>query len=175
MSSWQKPMYQKQQNVNPEEYLDMSIKSIITLPNELMQKETSFDVNKYLRMKAILTEQLENLAVGANKIKLPKREYVVEELNENEKELRKHLIVFYQKEYPDMGVGSVSKADAAMRYIVEGVYATKIHLRKQELDQEVSEGKLDQDLANAQISNLKLQLIIRAIQNEKVKSIEINV
>jgi len=167
--------YSGTQKINPDSYLDMAIKSIIALPNELMEKEASFDINKYLRMKVLLTEQLENLAVGLNVINTPKQEYELENITDIQKELREAIINYYRKVFPEIGNGAVIKADMVMCFMIEGNYYSGIKLRTEELNKQVEEGKVSEEIANSQKANLKLQLILKAIKNKKVKALEISV
>jgi hypothetical protein len=160
--------------INPDSYLDIAIKSILNLPNELMQKETDFDVEKYLRMKFILTEQLENIAIAMRKIKPMQTAYDFDNLTDSQKKVRDALIDFFKENNPDIGIGSVPKADSVMRFILEGAYTTRIDLMRDKLDVQVQEKKLPQDIADAQLANYKLRLIISAVNNSKVRVVDID-
>jgi hypothetical protein len=162
------------EKINPDQYLDIAIKSILNLPNELMQKETDFDVDKYLRMKFILTEQLENIAIAMRKVKTTQQEYDPDALNESQKKLRTCLIDYFKENNPDIGVGSVPKAESVMRFILEGAYPTRIELMRERLDKQVKEGVFSQEIANAQLANYKLRLIIGAVNNSKVRVVDID-
>lgn len=160
--------------INPDQYLDMSIKSIINLPNELMQRETNFDVDKYLRMKFILTEQLENIAIAMRKIKPSLQDYDEETLTDSQKKLRLNLIEYFKENNIDTGAGSNKKADSVMRFILEGAYTTRIDLMREKLYKKVEEKLLNQDIADAQLANYKLRLIIGAVNNSKVRVVDID-
>lgn len=159
--------------INPDQYLDMSIKVIISLPTDIMQKEPNFDIDKFLRLKFILTEQLETIAVGLKKIKPVRRDYDPELLTENQKSLRLFLIEFFKREYPEMGSTACSRTDSVMRFITEGAYSTRIQMMEEKVKENIKSGLIDKEIGQAQLANYKLQLIITAVQQTKVKALDI--
>jgi hypothetical protein len=162
------------EKINPDSYLDIGIKSILNLPSELMQKENSFDVDKYMKMKVLLTEQLENIAIAMRKVKPMQQPYDSENLSESQKKLRMCLVDYFKENNLDIGVGSVPKADSVMRFILEGAYSTRIDLMREKLEKEVLEKGLSSDVADAQLANYKLRLIVGAVNNSKVRVVDID-
>jgi len=160
--------------INPDQYLDIGIKSILNLPTELMQKENNFDIDKYMQMKVLLTEQLENIAIAMRKIKPVQQPYDSESLSESQQKLRMCLIDYFKENNVDIGVGSVPKADSVMRFILEGAYSTRIDMMREKLDKQVAERGLDAKVADAQLANYKLRLIVSAVNNGKVKVVDID-
>jgi hypothetical protein len=152
----------------------MGITNVLELPKVFLEKEQAFDVEKYTMFHHMLVNLLENIAVATNKIKPIKPSVDLDELDADTQELRKHLREYYLKHDPELGGGSVFKADMVMRFILEGEYPTKIKVMADKLKKLVEEGKLDRKLAETQLSNYKLQVIMRSSIRSKARKVDID-
>jgi hypothetical protein len=160
--------------VSADKYLDMGITNILELPKLMFEKEQSFDVDKYILFNKILVNLLENIALASNKIKPLKPSTNLDELSEDYQELRRVLREFYKKNDPELGAGSVFKADMIVRFILEGEYPTRITIMETKLNEQIHDGKITQEIADSQLANYKLQVIMRSSIRSKARKVDID-
>jgi len=160
--------------VSADKYLDMGITNILELPKLMFEKEEVFDVDKYISFNQILVNLLENIAIASNKIKPLKPSVDLDELDSDYQELRVALREFFKKHDPELGAGCVFKADTIMRFILEGEYPTKIKLMEAQLNDKVKANLIQRDIADSQLANYKLQVIMRSSIRSKARKVDID-
>lgn len=160
--------------VSADKYLDMGITNVLELPKSMFEKEQAFDVDKYMLFNQVLVNLLENVAIASGKIKPLKPSSDMDELPQHFQELREYLRNFFKKHDPELGAGSVFKADMIVRFILEGEYPTRISIMEKKLNDLVDAKKLTREIADSQLANYKLQVIMRSSIRSKARKVDID-
>ncbi len=161
--------------IQPDKYVDLAITNVLELPSKLIEKEENFNLDKYVVFHKILMNLLENIAIATGKIKVNKTEYCIDDLNETELELREKLIEYYKKTDVEIGQGAIFKADMVMRFILQGEYISQTSKIEEILNQKIINKEINKDIADAQLNNFKLQLIIKNISRSKIKKVDVGI
>jgi len=158
----------KSRKIEPEEYVDMALKNILNYNASVAEKE-NLDLEKVKSMQIYLVNQAETVLLGCGFINKKKKRFSADDLTVEEQAVFDALKAYYKTKPEIFGVNIENFAMRLMEQLVDGEYDTKVNFAKEKLKEQVERGELSASSFELQLANYKLQLMLAAVNVNKVK------
>jgi len=171
-SQSQSGTYQKA--INPDEYVDMTLKNVILYNSKVAEKEV-VDLSKVRDMLVYLVNQAENVCIGAGYINRKKRKLSMSDLDEHEQKLYAAAIEYFKSKENIFGINIERMAARLLEEAVDGEYDSKIRFMREKLLNSVELKEIDSKTMDLQLANYKFQLMLDVVQSTKSRRVDFNV
>jgi len=158
----------KSRKIEPEEYVDMALKNILNYNASVAEKE-NIDLEKIKSMQIYLVNQAETVLLGCGFINKKKKRFVADDLTLEEQAVFDSLKAYYRTKPDIFGVNVEHFAMRLMEQLVDGEYDTKVNYARAMLEEQVAKKELSQSSFELQLANYKLQLMLAAVNVNKIK------